>query len=214
MKRQVFFVWLFIFLTWTFYRMFVSQSEVIDEVIAKPLFFVLPVILVVVGFEKKPLSEIGFKFTLRSVIVDIFLATLIGSIFAIEAVVINGIKYGALSFSILPAVKESGGLFLFSLITLSTAACEEIVSRGYVFNRLLETEGSEIRATVITTFLFIMFHLPILFTKLQFTGMTLYTYLFSLAVLSVTACFFSRNRSLLLPILIHFFWSITVALYL
>lgn len=214
MRRQVFLVWLFVFLMWTFYRIFVAQTEFIDELIAKPLFFILPVILVVVGIEKKPLSEIGFRFTLKSVITDIFIATLIGSIFAVEAIVVNGIKYGGLSLSVLPVVRTSGGLLPFALITLSTAACEEIVSRGYIFNRLLQTEGSEVRATVITTILFILLHLPILFTKLQFIDTSLYVYLFSLTVLSITACFFSKNRSFLLPILIHFFWSITVALYL
>ncbi|OGG13204.1 hypothetical protein A3D77_00590 [Candidatus Gottesmanbacteria bacterium RIFCSPHIGHO2_02_FULL_39_11] len=214
MRRQVFLVWLFVFLIWTFYRIFVSQSEFVDEVIAKPLFFLFPVILVVVGIEKKPLSEIGFRFTLKSVVTDIFIATLIGSIFVIEAILVNRIKYGELSFSVLPVVKATGGLLPFSLITLSTVASEEILSRGYIFNRLLQAGESEIRSTVITTVLFILLHLPIFFTKLQFIDSTFYVYLFSLTVLSITACFFSRNRSFLLPILIHFFWSITVSLYL
>lgn len=215
MKRQVFLVWFFIFIVWAFYRAYFRLPEQIDEFLIKPLVFTLPVLFVVLYKENKSLAELGLFSTKRNFMLDLYIGVVIGVVFALEGLLANFIKYGNFSFTPLTLVRAGGGILPFLLLNLATSVWEEILGRGYLYKRLFEATKNQFWAASVSGFLFLLLHIPILFTRLHFSGMTLIIYPVSILILSIANSYVLTLRgSLFLPILIHAFWNMTVALYL
>lgn len=215
MKHQVFIVWFIIFLVWTFYRAAFYLPEGIDEFIIKPLVFVLPVLYVVLVREKKKLAELGLSPNFKNFVSDLYIGVVIGVLFAVEGLLVNFLKYGQFSFSPILASRVSGGIGMFLLINLATSVWEEILGRGYLYKRLFQDTKNQFGAAATSSFLFLLLHIPILFTRLHLTGTSLIVYPLSILLLGITNSYiFSLRGSLTLPILIHAFWNMTVALYL
>jgi len=215
MKRQVFVVWFLIFLAWSFYRANFFLPEAIDEFLVKPLIFVLPIVYVVVIREKKKLSELGLTPKPKDFILDLFIGTVIGIIFALEGLVANYLKNGQYSFGPILAVKAGGGVAFFLLINLITSVWEEILGRGYIYNRLYKATKNQFWAAFTGSYMFLLLHIPIIFTRLHLRGSSLLIYPVSVFLLSIANSYiFSLRGSLTLPILIHTFWNMTVALFL
>ena len=215
MKHQVFIVWFVIFLIWAFYRAKFFLPENIDEFIIKPLIFALPVLWVVSKREKKSLRTLGFPDTLKKFLEDLYIGVVIGILFALEGLFANYLKYGKLSFEPILALRVSGGVIPFLLINFSTAFWEEILGRWYLYQRLLSIYKNQFHAALSSSFLFFLLHVPIMFTRLHLTGTSLVVYPLSILLLGITNCYIlSWRGSFTLPILIHAFWNMTVALYL
>lgn len=215
MKRQVYGVWFFIFLAWAFYRSKFFYPEWVDEFIVKPLIFVVPVIYIVIIREKNKLRELGLSFQLKQFLADLYIGVVIGILFAFEGLLANYLKYGKFSFGPIDALKISGGVTFFLLINLVTSIWEEILARGYLFKRLYKISKNQFWAATHSSFFFLLLHIPIMFTRLHLTGTSLIVYPISILILGITNCYvFSYRKTLTLPILIHCFWNMTVALYL
>jgi len=214
-KHQVFIVWFVIFLAWSFYRANFFLPETIDEFLIKPLVFVLPVIYVVLIREKKKLADLGLSPKPKDFFTDLYIGVVIGVLFALEGLLVNYFKYGRFSFSPILETKIPGGLGVFFLINLATSLWEEILGRGFLYQRLYKINKNQFYAAASSSFLFLLLHIPILFTRLHLTGTSLLVYPLSILLLGITNSYiFSLRRSLTLPILIHAFWNMTVALYL
>jgi membrane protease YdiL (CAAX protease family) len=215
MRRQLFLVWFVIFLVWAFYRAYFSLPEVVDEFIAKPLIFVGPVLYLILFREKKGIKDLGFGASPRNIMLDIYIGIILGILFAMQGLLANYVKYGTLAFAIPEAVKGSGGILLFLLINTATSVTEEILGRGFLYNRLFRTSGNQMGSALIGSVLFLLLHLPIVLTRLHLMGTSLIVYPISILILGITNSYlFSLRGSLTLPILVHTFWNMTVALYL
>lgn len=215
MKHQAFGVWFLVFIVWAFYRAYFRLPETIDEFIIKPLVFVLPVLYIILIREKKKLDEIGLGAKPRDVMVDIYIGVVIGIVFTLEGLFANYFKYGKFSFGPILALKASGGLIIFLLSNLATSVWEEILSRGFLYKRLLKVSKNQFWAAATSSFLFLLLHVPIMFTQLHLTGFSFAIYPISIFLLGITNSYvFSLRGNLVLPILIHAFWNMTVALYL
>jgi len=215
MRRQVFIVWFVIFLVWAFYRAYFSLPEAIDELLIKPLIFVLPILIIVFVKEKKKLSDLHVFPSRKDFFLDLYIGVVIGVLFALEGLVVNYLKYGQFSFSPLFSVKAGGGIIGFFIINLFTSLWEEILGRGYLYQRLYRETNNQMQSAIVSSFLFLLLHIPIMFTRLQLVGTSLLIYPLSILILGVTNCYLlTLRKSLTLPILIHTFWNMTVALYL
>lgn len=215
MKKQVFIVWFLIFIIWAIYRAYVIQPEWIDEFLVKPLVFAGPVLYLVLVREKKKLDELGLSAKPKDFMLDIYIGVVIGILFALEGIMANYVKNGKISFDPIMAAIGSGGIVSFLLINLSTSVWEEILGRGFLYKRLYQLSNNQMWASTFSSFLFLLLHIPILFTRLHLRGSSLIIYPISIMILSITNCYlFSMRKSLTLPILIHTFWNMTVALYL
>lgn len=215
MKHKVFLVWFVIFLVWTFYRASLFLPENIDEFLIKPLIFVLPVLAVVLIQEKKGLNELGLLPSPKDFFTDLYIGVVIGIFFAAEGLLVNYLKYGNFSFAPIMASRLYGGIGMFFLINLATSLWEEILARGYLYTRLFKLNKNQFWAAFTSSFLFLLLHIPILFTRLHLSGTSLLVYPISILLLGITNSYiFSLRGSLTLPILIHAFWNMTVALYL
>ena len=213
-KHQVFFVWFLIFIVWAFYRAYFRLPEWVDEFIVKPLVFFLPVFYLVIVRKKQPMSELGLPSSPKNFFTDLYLGVAVGVFFALEGLLANYLKYGKFSFAPILAAK-SFPLGWFFLINLSTSIWEEILGRGYLYNQLYKATKNQLWAAFASSFLFLLLHVPIMFTQLHLMGTSLLIYPVSILLLGITNSYvFSLRGSLTLPILLHTFWNMTIALYL
>ena len=205
-------VWGWIVLAWALYRYFFRLPEWADEFIFKPLVFVLPVFWYVSTREKRQFTSLGL--TIKNLFPSIYIGLGFGFVFALEGLVANTIKYGKLQIMPIAAFQEYGiGMLL--LLSLVTAFSEEFLSRGFVFTRLMEGKKNLIAASVLSTVMFIVLHIPILAFSLKLTGVALLLFFITDFVLGfANALLLYNTGSLIAPILVHVFWNMTVALYL
>ena len=204
-------LWAWILLAWGLYRYFVHFPESVDEFIFKPLVFVVPVLWYVLKKERNTLETIGI--TKRNLFSSIYIGLGFGIIFAIEGMVTHAIKYGTLDVTPIAAFKEYG--FYLIIISLATAISEEILSRGFIFNRILEKTRNLPWAAILSSFMFMAIHIPILVTSNRLEGMTLILFFATDFILAMAnSLLFYNTGSLVAPILVHVFWNMTVALYL
>ncbi len=107
------------------------------------------------------------------------------------------------------------GLVILLVISLATAFSEEVLSRGFLFNRILEKTKNLPYASLLSTLLFVLLHIPILVTALKLQGMALVLFFITDFILGLAnSLLYYNTGSLVAPILVHIFWNMTVALYL
>jgi membrane protease YdiL (CAAX protease family) len=208
---NVYRLWAWILLAWALYRYFVHLPEWADEFIFKPLVFVAPVIWYVRRIEKHTLETLGL--TTRNLFTSIYIGLGFGVVFAVEGLITHAVKYGKLDVAPIGAFQQYG--FFLIILSVATAFSEELLSRGFVFNRILEKTKNLPWAAVLSAFMFMAIHIPILVTSNKLTGMTLILFFVTDLILALAnSLLFYNTGSLVAPILVHVFWNMTVALYL
>lgn len=208
-NKKVVDIWLWIFIIWSIYRYSFFFPEWLDELVVKPLVFLGPIAWLLKK-EKKGWETVGLK--KGHFFQDIYLGVFLGILFAVEGLAANYLKYGRFSFAPILPLEEWGVLGVLGL-SLATSFSEEILGRGFLFQRIFQKSRRLIKAAGYSSLLFLMLHLPIALRNLS--SWTLVVYLFSVFTLGlVNAIIFSVRKTLTLPILIHSFWNMTVALYL
>jgi len=204
--------WAWIIIAWCLYRYAFHFSEPIDEFVVKPLIFVLPVLWYVRIKEGRELESVGL--TLKTHGKSLLISIGFGLVFLGEAIAVNIVKYGHLQVASGGAL-SSYGLPLLLLLSLATAFSEELLARGFLFTRMYEVTKKLWTSAIITSLLFLSFHVPILLTTYRYTGMTLILYFLTKLALGIANCFvLSKTKSLIAPILIHVFWNVIVAVLL
>lgn len=205
-------LWGWILLFWSLYRYFVKLPEWADELLFKPLVFVAPVLWYVRKHERQPLFSLGL--TTRNLFTSIYIGLGFGLVFALEGLAANAIKYGRIQIVPIPALTQYGLLILL-LLSLATAFSEELLSRGFLFSRIYAKSKNLPYASILSTILFVLLHVPILVTSLKLQGLTLVLFFVTDFVLGLAnSLLFFNTGSLVAPILVHVFWNMTVALYL
>lgn len=208
----IFQFWAWQLLAWSLYRYFFRLPEPIDEFLVKPVVFVLPVIIYVLKKEKRSLASVGL--TLVNWKESLLIGCGFGILFGGEAMLANTLKYGALVVQPSAVVVQYGVVMVFFL-SLATAFSEELLSRGFYFSRLYEATKNLVNSVVLSTLLFVAFHVPILLTSLRFQGTTLILFFITSFVLGfANSLIFHKTKSLVAPVLIHLFWNMTVAVFL
>lgn len=208
---SVFRMWAWILLAWSLYRYFFKLPEWADEFIFKPLVFVVPVVWYVRNKEKQSLATLGL--TWRNFFTSVYIGLGFGVVFALEGLVAHAIKYGKLDVNPIAAFQQYG--FFLIILSLATAFSEEVLSRGFIFNRLYEKTKNLPYASVVSSVMFVLLHVPILVTMTKLQGMTLVLFIVTDLVLAMAnSLLYYNTGSLVAPILVHIFWNMTVALYL
>lgn len=210
--EPVYQLWGWILLTWSLYRYFFKLPEAVDEFVAKPLVFVLPVLWYVLKKEKRNLSSLGL--TGKKFFTSLYIGLGFGFVFALEGIASNAMKYGKIQINPIAAL-DRYGLGLLLILSLATAFSEELLNRGFLFNRIMEKTKSLPYAALLSTVLFTLLHVPILVTSLKLHGMTLVLFFVTDFILGLAnSMLFYTTGGLLAPVLVHIFWNMTVALYL
>jgi membrane protease YdiL (CAAX protease family) len=210
--EPIFQLWGWILLIWSLYRYFLVLPEWFDELVAKPIVFAAPVLYFIYNKEKRKAESIGL--TKKNFFPSLYVGLGFGMLFALEGMIANSLKFGKLTITPIASLQQYG---LFSLLILSfaTAFSEELLNRGFLFNRIMEKTQRLTYSALVSTVLFVLLHVPILVTSLKLHGPVLVLYFCATFLLGLINCFlYHRTKSLVAPILVHVFWNMTVALYL
>lgn len=198
---------IYIILVWGLYRLIAFFPETVDEVISKPLLWLLP-ILYFLKIEKRGIDSIGI--TKKNLFSSIYLSLALGAGFALEGLIVHLFKYKGLEFN---AYIGEGGFFLVFALSVVTAIVEEITFRGYIFSRMMEAFG-EWRANFLSSFFWAVVHMPISLFWLKLGLVDWSTYLVLVFVFGVGSSFlFARTKNIFSSILLHVFWSWPIILF-
>lgn len=206
--KHVTLLFAYLFIAWGFYRMLFQFPEPFDELLVKPIVWLVP-LFVLLRKEKLGLSSIGV--TMKNLFPSIYLALILGSLFAFEGLLINYLKYKGMDFA-----ANIGQMQLFTALFVSfiTAVSEELTFRGYIYTRLSAIVKSEWSAVLITTFAWTAIHIPIALLDWRLSLSSFVTYLFLVFIFGFGASFlYSRTQNILAPILLHLLWAWPIILF-
>jgi len=204
------FLFSLIFVCWSTYRYFPEPPLWLSELILKPVIWLLPTFWLVTQVEKKSLASLGL--TSKNLLPAIYWGVGLGIIFALEGLITNILKYRGVN---LVNLQYNFGQFLgVLLISWMSAFTEEVVFRGYIFNRLSEIWHREWRAGLVSAGLFALAHLPIGIFVLSYNPLAMVAYLLFVFVFGFGSAFvFARSGNLVSSILLHFFWAWPIILF-
>lgn len=208
-------IWAIILIAWSIYRAWAGTefSPLIDEFIAKPIIFLVPIYYYIVHVEKKNFWQ-GIEAKFKNVHNDIFLGISIGGVFLLTAVFAHWFKFQSFDAVV---TKITDPMFVLTYVAISFASSfsEEIVSRGFILQRLYHESKSQFKSIVIASLLFFFLHIPILFTMDSITGETLLQVMFTDFMLSIAvSILYLQKRDVFLPILIHAFYNLSIYFFL
>lgn len=192
-------VFCFIITFWTIYRYFFFTLEWVDEFIAKPLLQILPVILTVLFFEKKPVSSLSVGS--KKPLLHIGIGLGVGVVLVAESMIMQKMKGTMISIH-----KENVLLPFF--VSLATGFSEELVFRGYFAKRIADVIENQYIANTLQTILFVLIHVPIMIFVLQYSFVDSVLYSVQLFVLGfVYGYIFLETGSLITTIIPHTLWN-------
>lgn len=198
----------YLLVVWGFYRFLFKLPDTEEELIVKPIIWLLPVFYFLAK-EKKGLASLGV--TTKNLFPAIYLSLGLGIIFAIEGLLINYFKYGSLDFS----ANLGENVFLLALVvSFVTAISEELTFRGYLFTRVRYAIKKEWVANLSTSLVWALIHIPIavFWWKLDaFSSVLILILTFIFGVGS--AYIFARTGNILSSILLHVMWAWPIALF-
>lgn len=206
--KTVFLYSLFLLVVWSLYRVSFHLSPYIEEIIIKPLIWLLPIFLILRN-KKDKLVSLGI--TSKNLFPAIYLSLALGSIFAIEAIFLNFIKYNGFNFS----ANIGDQAFFYSIIlSFITAFSEEVSFRGYMFSRIWKATGNEWLANLVTTGIWTLIHIPVMIFVLKIDMVSMLVQLFITAIFGVGSAFlFARTRNVFSSVFLHVLWEWPIILF-
>lgn len=199
----------YLLVIWGFYRFLFQFPSEIEELIIKPILWLVPIYVLV--FKKEGLGLDSLGFTLKNLFPAVYMAIGLGAIFVMEGVLTNFLKYGHLNF----AANIGSAPFMTSLgLSFATAFTEETAFRGYVFTRLWAVLKDEWMANLITSALWTTIHVPIAFVVWKLDLVSGITYLLLTAIFGIGAAFvYGKTKNIVSPILLHVLWEWPIILF-
>jgi membrane protease YdiL (CAAX protease family) len=198
----------YLIIIWAFYRFLFKFPDEIEETIIKPILWLLPIVYFI-RKEKGTFASVGI--TLKNLFPAIYLSLGLGSVFVIEALLTNYLKYGYLNFG-----ANIGSLPLLPSLGLSfaTAFSEETAFRGYVYSRLSSVINGELLANLIQTIAWTAVHVPIAFFIWHYTIPQGIIYLSITAIFGMGSAFiFARTKNVFGSVLLHILWEWPIILF-
>lgn len=198
----------YLLIVWGFYRNLFKLPDEIEEYLVKPIIWLVPLVYFV-RQEKGSLSSLGITF--KNLFPAIYFSLGLGLLFLGEAVLVNYAKYKGFNFS---ANIGSSPLIPSLILSLATAISEEVAFRGYIFSRVWKVLKSEYAASISTSIVWVLIHIPItvFIWKLDLgasIGYLLLTFIFGLG----SAFVFARTGNILSSILLHVLWEWPIILF-
>ncbi len=207
-------VWAIVLIIWSVYRVTFKTDLPLwfDELIAKPLIFLLPLNFFIRRTEKKNFfTSVGLK--KKGIGKEVVIGLLLGSIFFLPGAIEGFIKQNGFIFNI-HNLFQGKNIIYFAVIALATSFSEEILSRGFVLRRLYQQSRNIYTSSFFASVLFFFLHVPILFTS-QIAGSLLLQVMVADLVLSLAVSFlFIRRKNLVSPILVHALYSLSIYLFI
>ncbi len=198
----------YLIIFWAFYRFLFKLPDEVEEIVIKPIVWLLPVFY----FVKKEgfgLDSIGF--TLKNLFPAVYLSLGLGAVFVAEGLLTNFLKYGGFNFG---ANIGTTPLMLSLGLSFATAFSEETAFRGYIFSRLWVALKNEWTANLITTLLWTGIHVPIAFFIWKLNLMAGVVYLILTAIFGIGSAFiYGKTKNIWGSIFLHVLWEWPIILF-
>lgn len=207
-KRAVYLA-VYLLIVWGFYRFLFKFPDEVEELVIKPILWLIPVFYLV-KLERKGLESVGI--TIKNLFPAVYYALGLGAFFVIEAVIVNFLKYGG-EFNLGANI---GSLPLLPALGLSfaTAISEEITFRGYIFTRVWAFVKNELWANVLTSLFWATIHVPVTIFVWKLDLISSITYLILTAIFGIGSAFvYARTKNIISPILLHVLWQWPIILF-
>ncbi|EKE05723.1 MAG: hypothetical protein ACD_19C00182G0051 [uncultured bacterium] len=199
----------YLLIVWGFYRFLFKLPDEIEELLVKPILWLLPVFYLVKS-ERQGLDSLGITF--KNLFPAVYYALGLGAFFVMEALIVNFLKYGG-QFNLGANI---GNLPLLPALGLSfaTAISEEITFRGYIFTRVWAFVKSETTANILTSLFWALIHVPvtIFVWKLDLSSALIYLLLTTLFGIG-SSFVYARTKNIVSPILLHVLWQWPIILF-
>lgn len=202
-----------VLMLWSFYRVHLGDASIpewFDELIAKPFVFLIPTYIYIKHYETGSIVD-GLTLRSKKFLSDIWLGLSIGSAFIVSAGAAHIVKHGGIDASIFsqtPLVAIVG-------LSLATATVEEVFARGFLLKRMYDDSKGVYTSVFNSSILFLILHIPMLFTIPELRGNMLLVFLATDFILSLVNSFvYLDRRSVFAPILIHALYNIALLLYI
>lgn len=198
----------YLIIVWAFYRFLFQFPGDVEELVIKPILWLLP-LLYFVHKERQGLVSLGITF--KNLFPAIYLSLGLGVIFVIEGLLTNYLKYGNFNFA-----ANIGSLPLMSSLGLSfaTAFSEETAFRGYIYSRLASVLKGEWAANIIQATIWTGIHVPIAFFVWKLNLPAGLVYLFLTAIFGIGSAFiFGRTKNIFGSIFLHVLWEWPIILF-
>jgi len=186
-------IWAISMILWSFYRA-VFQANLgiwVDEIIAKPVIFLIPMYVFITRFEGKQFfKSVGLR--AKSLWQELAVGGVMGSIFFLAMLFLSDSQFFT-----------DKKIIQWVVLALATATTEVLLSQGFVLDRLLKNSKNIIRACVYASVLNFFLNVPFLFTTAGLTGDLLIRVLILQLSLNLALSFlYAYRRSIYAPIII------------
>lgn len=198
----------YLLIVWGFYRFIFKLPEAVEDLVIKPIIWLLPVFYLLKR-EKKGVSSLGLTF--KNLFPSIYMSLALGAFFAFIGGLVNYFKYGSLNFT--GNIGESP-FYTALFLSLVTGISEEIAFRGFIFNRIWHALGDEWKANYIVSIFYALVHLPIaiLWWRLPLEG-TLGVFILMICFSIGSSYIFARTKNVTSSILLHMLWEWPIILF-
>lgn len=198
----------YLLIVWCFYRFLFKLPDNIEELIVKPIIWLVPIFFLLKR-EKLGLASVGI--TLKNLFPAIYLSLGLGALFVMEALIVNFLKYGGFNFG----ANVGSAPFTATLgLSFATAISEETAFRGYLFSRVAIALKNDWLANILTGIAWTAIHVPIAFLVWNLSLPAGIVYLFITAVFGLGSAFlFARTGNLASSILLHVLWEWPIILF-
>lgn len=200
----LFIVYGVVLFSWTIYRYTTHLPEYIDELLAKPLIWLIPVILVMF-WKRIKLKSLGFATPSLKII---FISAITGVAISLLQIVPNFFKQPTQIMNF-----PSQSLFLLIFTYSGTAISEEVLFRGFILQQL-KLRFSVFTSVALSSLLFALIHLPILLFINNLSGTDLVIGLYIL--FSTGALFgilFLHHKTIWSPIIAHYTFDVLLSIF-
>lgn len=186
-------------LVWTAYRMFVHNSELVDEGIFKVIVWMVPTLLIIFLRKQKPTK---FGITGNKLFQSIIIGMLAGFALSLPKIFIFIRAPQAISCLTLQFVP-------YFVVAFFTAITEELVFRGYLFTLMKQYLKNDYMTIFLNSILFTLIHLPILLLSYRYAFGESVAYLSLVFMASLVYSFvFLKTKNIAAPIATHIIWNV------
>lgn len=198
----------YLLLFWGFYRLLFKLPDEVEELILKPIVWLVPLFFIL---RKEGLGLSSLGLTLKNFFPAIYFSLGLGAVFAIEAIILNFAKYGNFVFA---ANIGNQNLLAGLGLSFATAISEEIAFRGYLFNRIWFVLKNEWTANLVINIIWCLIHVPVTFFVLKLNLGSAALYLFLTTLFGIGSAFvFARTKNVFSSIFLHVLWEWPIILF-
>lgn len=198
----------FLLLFWGLYRLLFQLPENIEELLIKPIVWLIPVWYLLKKEKARPVS---LGITTKNLRQAFLMSLGLGVLFMAEALIVNYFKYGSINI----IFNQGRSIFGIALaVSLATSISEEVAFRGYIFNRMWQAFGNELFANIISTVIWTLIHIPITIFVWKLPSSDALIYLLMTGLFGFGSSFvFARTKNIISSILLHLLWAWPIILF-